>query len=44
MSVTYLEEDEDEEELIDHADTQPKPPVSCRETQGMSAALEQTVS
>lgn len=31
--VTYLEEDKDEEELIDNADTQPKPPVSYRETQ-----------
>lgn len=26
--MTYLEEYEDEEELVDNADTQPKPPVS----------------
>lgn len=27
---TYLEEDEDEEELVDHTDAEPEPPVGCR--------------
>lgn len=33
LKVTYLEEYEDEEELIHNADTQPKPPVGYRNRQ-----------
>lgn len=31
--AAYLEEDEDEEELVDDADAQPEPPVSYKDTE-----------
>lgn len=37
--AAYLEEDEDEEELVDHAGAQPEPPVSCNtQSAGRQAA------
>lgn len=34
--TAYLEEDEDEKQLVDHTNTQPKPPVSYNKTTAMS--------
>lgn len=37
--AAYLEEDEDEKQLVDHTNTQPKPPVSYNKITTMSGAL-----
>lgn len=37
--TAYLEEDEDEKQLVDHTNTQPKPPVSYNKITAMSGAL-----
>lgn len=37
--AAYLEKDEDEKQLVDHTNTQPKPPVSYNKITATSGAL-----